>query len=39
MTTPTQREVIHNRTAEMIQRASGDNNEAFDYLACIFQVL
>ena len=37
MTTPTQREVIHNKTADMIKRAAGDNDEAFDYLAFIFQ--
>ena len=37
MTTPTQREVIHNKTADMITRAAGDNNDAFDYLAFIFQ--
>ena len=37
MTTPTQREVIHNKTADMIRRAAGDNDEAFDYLAFIFQ--
>jgi len=36
MTTDAQREVIHNKTSEMIHKAAGPDNEAFDYLATIF---
>ena len=36
MTTTAQREVIHNKTSEMIHKAAGGNDAAFDYLATIF---
>ena len=36
MTTDAQRGVIHQKTSEMIHKAAGDDNAAFDYLATIF---
>lgn len=36
MTTTSQRQVIHDKTSDMIRKAAGDDTDAFDYLATIF---
>ena len=36
MTTDAQREVIHNKTAAMMNKAAGNDMDAFEYLATIF---